>query len=78
MRRRQILGQQSKDDTMSRNYDVTNSNLISKSAPEALKKKAEIFMPHLSDIETPAATLKRAPRNEGVGIDVYNKYKKKK
>ena len=65
MRRRQIY--QAKEREMS--IRVPNSNLISDTAPEALKEKAKMFLPYESDIKTPGESLKRIPRSKvGEGV----------
>lgn len=62
MRRRQIL--KAKEATKM-GIKVPNSNLISKTAPEALKEKAKMWMPYQSEIEKPGASLNRPPRKRG-------------
>ncbi len=68
MRRRQAYAlEREKESKMAIN--VPNSNIISDTAQPALKKKADIFLPHTADIKLPNGTpYRKSGSKPGKGV----------
>ena len=55
-RERELIEEQKKSQESDMSINVPNSNIISKTAQPALKKKANMFLPHEKDIVKPNGT----------------------